>query len=565
MEAFNVDTGEAVYRSSDPVKNFKLRIRLSKVTSASGLAKHVRDEELARGAGGDGIMEMQSLAARAPGGVTGMKSDDEEEVVTVSLQEKLFSQHEYDLYINDASCLSPLDRQYHLEILKLEKAGGRKNKRIFTYTDSDRFTNIQEQTGGYGVGESSFLSERMAMVRKRRQDRRYMEGLIPKSQIITWEPTDDFKRHNHVISTPVQTMYIMADLGPHGRLGQEENEVVLCTVKVVGNGVITIKPDFSGCKGPYRIEVDAERREVWKYTLDHASNPIRPNEREREQRMYRDLYTRHTEYLTSLVGSEFEMPPPGILRLVVNGEIVSAKDFEYDNLSVRMFVEMPTNWSSNPNEQLFWVTHTCATKSKNKNNVAHFSFPFSFEAFFKKEDESDVSLPHWPTLYMEVVSVDFWHRYRTEGYSYLLIPSMPGYSEVVCQAWRPVQPGLTSELRRFFIGGFNELEDPTYVAIPSTFQGDKLSRYGFKTETTGSITVKLHCIQQSRAFQDTNNSKQRMWSVLDQLGGYSQQSAIHNVLEAFQRARQRMQASRDTLPANLITNLQAMTTADSTT
>lgn len=38
-----------------------------------------------------------------------------------------------------------------------------------------------------------------------------------KSKIITWEPSDEFKRNNHVINTPVQTMYIMGDLGPYGK------------------------------------------------------------------------------------------------------------------------------------------------------------------------------------------------------------------------------------------------------------------------------------------------------------------------------------------------------------
>lgn len=36
--------------------------------------------------------------------------------------------------------------------------------------------------------------------------------------------------------------------------------------------------------------------------------------------------------------------------------------------------------------------------------------------------------------------------------------------------WRPVELGTVAELRRFFIGGSPELEDITYVRIPSTFK-----------------------------------------------------------------------------------------------
>ncbi|KAK2111293.1 Pleiotropic negative transcriptional regulator [Saguinus oedipus] len=84
----------------------------------------------------------------------------------------------------------------------------------------------------------SFLVERMANVRRRRQDRRGIillsagvysigvcqgsdlfavsprEGSILKSRIVTWEPSEEFVRNNHVINTPLQTMHIMADLGP---------------------------------------------------------------------------------------------------------------------------------------------------------------------------------------------------------------------------------------------------------------------------------------------------------------------------------------------------------------
>lgn len=43
------------------------------------------------------------------------------------------------------------------------------------------------------------------------------EGGILKSRIVTWEPSEEFIRNSHVINTPLQTMYIMADLGPYGK------------------------------------------------------------------------------------------------------------------------------------------------------------------------------------------------------------------------------------------------------------------------------------------------------------------------------------------------------------
>lgn len=480
--------------------------------------------------------------------------DDEEELV-VGWQEKLFSQYEVDLFQSESVCQTPLERQYRTEILAMEGTRGKRNHRIFTYTDFDRYTNWEESSQSLVTTVKTtptFLEERMANVRHRRQDRRPVDTSIPKSKIITWEPTEEFVKTSHVVSTPMQTMHIMGDLGPLGKLGEKSKECLLCTIRADGNGVVTIKPDFNKGKEPYRIEAEGEKREVWRLTLENVSADINAEEKEREQRMYKDLYVRHRDYLNSLVGQDFEMPPHGILRLLVNGEIVSAKGFEYDNLYIHFFMELPNNWSSQPFHSLSGVTQTCRTRAEGKDNVAFFSHPFNFEAFYKTEDESEDSLPQWPVLYFKVLSLDFWQRYRTEGYGYLVFPTTPGKHTLTCHTWRPLQTGTMSELRRFFIGGSSELEDYSYVRVPGTFQGERLSRFGFRTKTTGSVTFTLHCMQHAKAFVDASIQKKRRHGVLDQLGGFSQQGAVYNVLDAFQRARRRMQEARESLPSDLI-------------
>uniref|UniRef100_G1R9L0 MKS transition zone complex subunit 1 n=1 Tax=Nomascus leucogenys TaxID=61853 RepID=G1R9L0_NOMLE len=469
--------------------------------------------------------------------------EDEEEEIVIGWQEKLFSQFEVDLYQNEAACQSPLDYQYRQEILKLENSGGKKNRRIFTYTDSDRYTNLEEHCQRMTTAASevpSFLVERMANVRRRRQDRRGMEGGILKSRVVTWEPSEEFVRNNHVINTPLQTMHIMADLGPCKTLGYKKYEHVLCTLKVDSNGVITVKPDFTGLKGPYRIETEGEKQELWKYTIDNVSPLAQPEEEERERRVFKDVSA------TSVPGAETisELDTvPGALRLFVNGEVVSAQGYEYDNLYVHFFVELPTTrWSSPAFQQLSGVTQTCATKSLGMDKVAHFSYPFTFEAFFLQEDESSDALPEWPVLYCEVLSLDFWQRYRVEGYGAVVLPATPGSHTLTISTWRPVELGTVAELRRFFIGGSLELEDLSYVRIPGSFKGERLSRFGLRTETTGTVTFRLHCL----------SLRKRMPTVLDHLEGFSQQSSIHNVLEAFRRARRRMQEARESLPQDLV-------------
>lgn len=50
-------------------------------------------------------------------------------------------QYEMELFENKAACQTPLECQYHVDVKALKKAKGRRNRRIFTYTDHDRYTN----------------------------------------------------------------------------------------------------------------------------------------------------------------------------------------------------------------------------------------------------------------------------------------------------------------------------------------------------------------------------------------------------------------------------------------
>ncbi|XP_028662775.1 Meckel syndrome type 1 protein isoform X2 [Erpetoichthys calabaricus] len=545
----------AVYRSHDPVKNLRIRVRLQHVTSTTNFSQQIQEQAALLQE--KGLIELSSFSAQSTAG----GHHDDEEDITINWQEKLFSQFEVDLFRLESACQTPLDRQYHNEILRLERSGGRQNRRIFTYTDYDRYTNLEEHCQSVVTPEEkkpTFLAEKMANVRRRRQERRTTEGGIPKSGLVVWEPTEEFLKGSHVLNTPVQTMHVMADLGPYGKLGLRENEYVLCTIRVDSNGVITVKPDFNSNKEPYRLETAGDKRELWRYTMENVSTGLNAEEQDREQRVYRDLYSRHKEYLSSLVGQDFEMVPPGTLRLLINGEIISAEGYEYDSLYVHFFLDLPRCWSSPPFQHLSGVTQTCNTKSKGRENVAYFCYPFTFEVLLQQDVPSEGSAPHWPVLYFEVLSLGYWQRYRTEGYGYLIIPDTPGCHTVVCSTWRPVQTGTVTELRRFFIGGSPELEDLTYARIPGTFKGNRLSRFGFRSETTGSVSIRLHCIQQSRDYIDASALRKQRQSVLDRLGKFGQQGTIYSILEAFQKARQRMLEAQQSLPGDLLNTAGAV-------
>ncbi|XP_048468644.1 Meckel syndrome type 1 protein-like isoform X2 [Rhincodon typus] len=132
---------EAVYRTLDPVKNLRIRVWLQRVTPTALFTEHALQPAIQHG---QSLIEMSTFDTQSSRRITdGYRTHDQEEVV-VGWQEKLFSQFEIDLFKNEHACQSPLDFQYRNEILSLEEMEERKNFRIFTYTDFDRYTNLEE-------------------------------------------------------------------------------------------------------------------------------------------------------------------------------------------------------------------------------------------------------------------------------------------------------------------------------------------------------------------------------------------------------------------------------------
>ena len=64
----------------------------------------------------------------------------------------------------------------------------------------------------------------------------------------------------------------MADIGRSRGLPKPEDEVVLCTISIDSNNVITIKPDLQS-RDTYFI--DNSDGDVWEYTLAHVDSDIR--------------------------------------------------------------------------------------------------------------------------------------------------------------------------------------------------------------------------------------------------------------------------------------------------
>ena len=114
----------------------------------------------------------------------------------------------------------------------------------------------------------------------------------------------------------------------------------MCSIRIDASGSIIVKPDFSG--QPYFIQAGGFARDTYEYTIENMSNRITNDELIREFRLHKELYARHAEYVKNLVGKQFSMPDLyDVLKVHVIGEILWAKNFDYDDLHVYYELDLP--------------------------------------------------------------------------------------------------------------------------------------------------------------------------------------------------------------------------------
>ncbi|CAF3225602.1 unnamed protein product [Rotaria sp. Silwood2] len=172
---------------------------------------------------------------------------------------------------------------------------------------------------------------------------------------------------------------------------QSINEHVLCRIQAYSNGIIVVEHDFNNGKLAYVIETGYTNKIFYQYYLEHASIS----------------------------------PPPNILKLNIFGELVSGKNFDYDNIYVYYCLDLADNWYVESSMILSGYTHTASTTSSSKyDDIVYYSHPFEFEIWYKPSPTSvDHELPRMPKIYFQIFSLDSWGRHRIEDYTYIDIPN----------------------------------------------------------------------------------------------------------------------------------------------
>ncbi|CAI8057600.1 Meckel syndrome type 1 protein [Geodia barretti] len=320
-------------------------------------------------------------------------------------------------------------------------------------------------------------------------------------------------------------------------------EHLLCLIQVDDGGAVSVKPDFNSGQTPYRIET--RNRDVYEYRLHQVMEPVPPEHIDQEKNLQEEIYRRKAEQLHNLVGTQFADPPEGgALSVVLLGEIVSAQGFEYNDIYVTAQLQLPEFWEVSGDQELSVVTQISRTKSKHLYNVANFNCPFEYDLIYHNITTIEDDLAHWPCVLMEVCSLDSWDRHRVEGYGHLPLPSSPGVHEVEVGTWRPSGTPVVDTLRRFFVGGASRLREMSYISKPSDFEGRHLSKYGFQTESSGTVDFRFNIIHQSSSSVQRFQSEQ-LNHAISRHGGL--RTSLAATLDVFQRARQKAASVAATL------------------
>lgn len=546
------DAFTGVYKTNDPIQNFKIRVHLRHVKAAHiPLPQFVNEDQERDLDGASSASATASVTVSGTSQARGNSSDDE--IRTFSWQEKVFSRYEIELYNEIANCHTALQEQYHKEIRTIIHRQNSQQERLFTYVHNDNVSSIQEDEDTSILSSETHHNHLVIAMRQLQMKQRYAprkffrREKMRRRQVLIQEGQGNAEFHLQGLpQASCQKMYIMADLSSLNDIGS--NEYVLCVIRWnAASGSLFVSPDLCGPPTetkPYRIEVDGDARNVYEYWLELASSDTSEDEKMREAEVRSKVYCHQSDLRKARIGDDFSICQSGTLSVHIFGQINSLQNFDDHNLFVHYFVELPRGWSSDTMDTLSGVSASC----KAANGFVHLGHPLQFNlklSLSEMEDSSDI-VPRWPQLMFEVLSLDWWGRYRTEGYGYIILPSKAGLHHVTTHTWRPIRNSPASELRRFFIGGNPELDDITFVGIPHHHEGPLLGKYGVRTAPSGRVDTIFNVVLQSSSPSGITTSAAPS-ALLERLSAATLVNSVNQVLAAFRRAHERMLAAKQGL------------------
>lgn len=502
-QTLNKYTG--VYSCPDPIEHFKIRVKI----------KEIADYKLAT--------ESDLL--------------ENWETNVFYWQEKVFNNFEKQYYTDETYCSSELEKKYNVMLKNLPNNS--ESKLLFTYVAEDNTSFLNENNTNVNAIANQKLMKPEGT----------LEEVIDDFDEFNYEKFLIKATDNSTQSNNYEVMYIMADFGEYIGQNWVKFEQIICTLKYnEEKSILCVFPDFNQ-NIPYSIDITMDNTKKYYYFIENASDKPPKDLEFKEEMVAKKIIDYRNNLYNPLALTEFEFPAKNKLVVYVFLEITRGFDFEYDDIFVEYFVDLPEKWSCKDVESLKGVTQISGTKKG--ENAVYFGHHIDLVLEYDIQDFHDSGIPKYPHVYFEVISKDSWDRFRCEGLTYYCLPiTKAGLYEKELHCFR-LSEGRTDELRRFFIGDCSNYEDITWIGVPSNHEGNFINKFNGRTISTGKLNVRMNIMHQSQAFLSKYNEesvlKCREKMIFEKLNSSSLVKSVEQVLEAFRTARKNIIEARKNL------------------
>ncbi|XP_045770806.1 Meckel syndrome type 1 protein [Maniola jurtina] len=386
-------------------------------------------------------------------------------------QNKVFSYWEFQKYSDIYNCNTEMELKYHDMIKEINNY---EHKKVFTYIHEDYHLPVPVGNKKRNVQSMVCLNDCF--------DRLDLEDVGDVSNSMRHL----FRSEENLSSDEEQwmSMHIVLDSSEYedSHLLYKEEHILVSLYHNVTYNYLIVTPNINDIEyNAYCIENQPEieygveiefGKESGSELVELLNNLLRKWEKKQKKLL------------------SFVMPTLGRKKFFVTFEIVSAVDFDMDNLYVEFHIKIPDDLQCNGDLQ--GRTHT----SKSLTTEEHHEWKYGHMVELELECATGID-PLPLKIYLEAISIDWWGRHRTEGYSYLPLTLEPGEHKRHLSCSRPEElDTVEANNRRFFVGGCHLIKDLDVLANP------QLHNTNFRYVSTGSLSVRWRTITQSQSIGD---------------------------------------------------------------
>uniref|UniRef100_A0AAR5QII4 Meckel syndrome type 1 protein n=1 Tax=Dendroctonus ponderosae TaxID=77166 RepID=A0AAR5QII4_DENPD len=447
-------------------------------------------------------------------------------------QEKVFSKEQKEYYSDERNCFTEREKEYHKLIS--EDFSEEDDYLLFSYCTGDEFYVDHEI-----MGNTAYLEERLNNL------------AVGRSNISDGKDAYDYNTsviksiENPLVRNTFENMYIMADFGQNFEGTWLKNEKLLCTVGYNKQSkILRISPDITNTQR-YVLKIHTEKERIFNYYIEHCSNNVPESIEVNEKTLIKKINDFEALKKEKLFPGPFKLPPRNKLYVFVFMEICSAKGFEYSDIFVQYQIKLPQGWFSSDLDHMKGRTHLC--RAADENGLVHFGHNMEILLEYNLTNLGQSNeYSQLPYVYFEIISKGSWNRYRTEGLCYLQIPIYSSRTLTHNLKCFRFTKNPISEMRRYFIGDYQNYDDVSWIGIPNGYQENTINKYGTETICTGELNIKINVLHQSQEFLEERRGSidKSSKTMLERLGSSALLKSVEQVIQEFKKARKEMLDAR---------------------